>query len=81
MTWRKSLANAFGSDDCIYAGHSLDKEWAEKSIKEARDAGVSFEDYEKEVRKHCKSKNCQSQHTDKQVDRASVLWKYIHLYG
>jgi hypothetical protein len=78
MNWQQKVPGGFGSADAIFAGHPSDEEQAKKAIKDAKDAGATFEDFEKEVVWHCYRKvtaaGMLQDHTKKQVARAKKLW-------
>ena len=76
MSWQDRVVRCFGVVDCVFAGHPMDEGQAKELIKEAKQAGASFEDFEKEVVWHCYkelkvSPNHLSlkEHIDKQVNR------------
>ncbi len=79
MSWKDKVPSCFGEADIIFAGHPLDEARAKATIKDAKAAGASFGDFEKEVARHCNNKiknsNLLKGHTDAQVAKAKGLWK------
>ena len=64
--------------DVEFALHPSDAARGKAAIKEAREAGVTFDDYEKEIVWHCHrnytAPGRQQAHIAKQVARAQKLW-------
>jgi hypothetical protein len=62
----------------IFAGHPDDEKRAKEAIKDAKAAGATFEDFEKEIVWHCYKKftaqGMQQAHIEKQVACARKLW-------
>lgn len=79
MPWKQKVAGGFGSADVIYAGHAADEQRAKEAIKDAKTAGASFEDFEKEIVWHVYRKltapGMQQTHIEEQVAQAKKLWK------
>lgn len=78
MPWKQKVAGGFGSQDVIFANHPLDEQRAKEAIKDAKAAGASFDDFEKEVVWHVyrnfTAPGMQQDHITKQVARAKQLW-------
>lgn len=78
MPWENQVAGGFGIVDCIFAGHPLDRERAQKAIADAKKAGASFSDFEKEmvwhIYKNFKAPDLLQEHIEKQVSAAKKLW-------
>lgn len=74
--WRSQLSGAFGVMDVKFGVHPADTKRAKAVIAEARAAGASFEDLEKEVVWHCykEAPALRHEHTVEQVKRAKELW-------
>src|SRR5262245_55562219 len=49
MDWRDRVPACFGDEDLIFASDPMDEERAEKAINEAKAAGASRDDFEKEM--------------------------------
>ena len=79
MSWKDNVPNGFGIADVIFAGHPSDEASAKTTIKAAKAAGASFDDFAKEVVWHCyKNVNAADflkNHTDAQVAKAKTLWR------
>jgi len=69
----------FGCDDAKFALHSSNEKAAKEMIKEAKKAGVSFADIEKEVVYFCyknvTADNILQSHIQEQVAQLKNLWK------
>ena len=78
MTWQTQVPGGFGIADSIFAGHPLDAQRAKAAIKDAKAAGATFEDFEKEVVWHVyqnvTAPGAQQQHIADQVETARKLW-------
>jgi hypothetical protein len=74
----KKVPSSFGIADVIFAGHPSEEKQAKEAIKEAKNAGATFEDFEKEMVWHCYRKftapEMLQEHLKKQVARAKKLW-------
>src|SRR5215472_2514813 len=55
MGWRDRVPAYFGNEDLIFASDPMDEERAEKAIREAKAAGASRDDFEKEMVWHIPS--------------------------
>jgi len=51
-SWQDRIPGCFGDKDGWFAGHPLDERRAKEAIKEAKDAGASRDDFEKEIEKY-----------------------------
>ena len=49
MGWRDRVPAYFGNQDLVFASHLTDEERAKKAIREAKAAGASRDDFEKEM--------------------------------
>jgi hypothetical protein len=49
MDWRGRVPACFGNQDLIFASDPTDEERAKKAIMEAKAAGASRDDFEKEI--------------------------------
>lgn len=78
MSWKQKVASGFGDMDCIFAGHPRDEQDAQKAIADAKAAGASFEDFEKEmvwhIYKHVTASGMLQDHIKKQVATARKMW-------
>lgn len=78
MSWKQLVARGFGSADCIFAGHPRDKQDARTAINAAKEAGATFEDFEKEMVWHIYKKvtapGMLQTHIAKQVATAKKMW-------
>lgn len=79
MPWKNKVAGGFGSGDCFFAGHPSDEQRAKDAIADAKEAGASFSDFEKEmvwhIYKNFKAPGLQQEHIEKQVSVAKKLWQ------
>jgi len=78
MSWEEKVAGCFGNVDMIFANHPLDKQRALEAIKEAKVAGASRDDFEKEMVWHI-YRNVTAQgalqgHIAEQVATLRQLW-------
>ncbi|MEK8139347.1 hypothetical protein [Morganella morganii] len=78
MPWKQKVSSGFGDQDCVFAGHSIDKANAQQAIADAKAAGASFEDFEKEMVWHIYKKVTSAEmlkgHIDKQLATAKNMW-------
>ncbi|MBN4863823.1 hypothetical protein [Providencia stuartii] len=77
MDWKEKVSTGFGDQDCVFAQHSIDIERAKNVIKEAKSAGATFQDFEKEIVWHIYNKvkgPHQKEFIETQVKRAKNLW-------
>lgn len=78
MTWKQKVASGFGDMDCIFAVHPSDKRDAKTAIAAAKDAGASFDDFEKEmvwhIYKQVTAPGMLQDHIAKQVATAREMW-------
>lgn len=77
MDWKDLVPDCFGVADARFAVHALDEKRAKKAIKEAKKAGVPFEDFEKEILWYCYHKVSHDgflEHVNVQVAKAKKLW-------
>ena len=49
MTWQSQVPGGFGNQDVIFANHPSDEQGAKDSIKNAKEAGASKDDFRKEA--------------------------------
>ena len=73
MDWRDRVPACFGDQDLIFASHPTDEERAKKAIREAKAAGASRDDFEKEmvwhIYKNVTADGFLQEHTKEQVRR------------
>jgi ABC-type sugar transport system substrate-binding protein len=78
MNWQSKVLGGFGSQDGLFAIHPFDEKRAKKAIKEAKEAGAGFADFEKEIVWHCyrnvTAPGMLQDHIAKQVAAAKSLW-------
>jgi hypothetical protein len=78
MSWQGKVAGGFGLVDVIFANHPLDKQRALDAIKEAKAAGASRDDFEKEmvwyIYKNVTAPGALQDHIAKQVATLCQLW-------
>jgi hypothetical protein len=78
MDWQKRVAACFGNQDVIFAVHPMDEERAKQAIREAKAAGASRDDFEKEMvwhmYKNFTAEGLQQQHMKDQVRRLHKMW-------
>lgn len=78
MSWQEKVSGGFGEMDVIFGGHPCDADRAKEAIAEAKAAGATFEDFEKEivwhVYKNFTAPGMQQEHMADQVTRAKKLW-------
>jgi hypothetical protein len=78
LDWQDKISGCFGCEDCIFAGYHNDEKCAKDTIKAAKSAGATFEEFEKEVVWHCYKKVTASgmlqDHIQKQVAKLKKLW-------
>ncbi len=78
MTWQSKVPGCFGSVDTKFGAHPSDEIFAKTVIREAKTAGASFQDFEKEIVWHCYKNviadNFLEKHIQEQVKRAKTLW-------
>jgi Ribbon-helix-helix domain len=76
--WRKLIPGCFGMMDANFAIHPADTERAKQAIATAKEAGATFEDFEKEIVWYCYKEvtapDLLQKHVAKQVTRAKRLW-------
>jgi hypothetical protein len=75
--WHKSIPGCFGLMDVQFGIHPSDLARAKATIKEARQSGATFEDFEKQIVWHCYKNwtaDGQQKHTAAQVARAKKMW-------
>ena len=75
MGWRDRVPACFGGQDLIFASHPTDEERAKKAIREAKAAGASRDDFEKEMVWHIYKKGFLQEHTKEQVRRLHKMWR------
>jgi hypothetical protein len=77
--WQEMISGTFGNQDRIFAGHPLDEGRAKETIKAAKAAGATREDFEKEllwdVYKHVKNREVFWELVDKQNAKLKKMWK------
>jgi len=78
MSWKHKVSLGFGIDDAVFAQHPNDRQRAIDAIKDAKSAGATFEDFEKEIVWHVYKKvtaaEILKEHVAKQVETARDLW-------
>ena len=78
MSWQQRVPGAFGCQDVIFAVHPSDENRAKEAIKDAKAAGATFPDFEKEVVWHCyqnvTAPGMLQEHIADQVASAKKLW-------
>ncbi|PPC67069.1 hypothetical protein C1Y42_22245 [Pantoea sp. ICBG 985] len=78
MSWTQKVSSGFGEQDCIFAVHPEDEQNAQAAITAAKDAGASFEDFEKEmvwhIYKQVTAPGMLQDHIAKQVATAKQMW-------
>ncbi|GAA0774984.1 hypothetical protein [Brevundimonas olei] len=78
MAWKDDLDSAFGAVDRKLAVHPSDRKVAKQVIKEAKAAGDTFDDLEKEIvwncYKHVTAPGALQSHIAEQVKTAKALW-------
>ena len=79
MDWRDRVPACFGEQDLIFASHPTDEERAKKAIREAKAAGASRDDFEKEmvwyIYKNVTADGFLQEHTKEQVRRLHKMWR------
>jgi hypothetical protein len=79
MAWQNRVSACFGDQDVIFAGHSLDEKRAKEAIKEAKTAGASRDDFEKEmvwhIYKNVTADGLLQPHIKEQVKRLHKMWR------
>ncbi|EEZ5292879.1 hypothetical protein DS967_24095 [Escherichia coli] len=76
MSWKSKVPGGFGTADVKFAGHPLDKEWAEDAISDAKESGATFDDMANEMEEYLLGEHpgASQYHIDRQVDRARDMW-------
>jgi hypothetical protein len=77
MSWQDQIPGCFGAKDALFANHPRDERRAEEAIKNAKAAGATFEDFEKEIVWYCYKEVTGThfqEHLGKQVAKARKLW-------
>jgi hypothetical protein len=78
MRWQDKVAGCFGNVDALFAVHPLDEKRAKEAIKDAKAAGATFKDFEKEIVWYCyqqvTAQGALQDHLTQQVARARKLW-------
>ena len=79
MDWRDRVPACFGDQDLISASHPTDEERAKKAIREAKAAGASRDDFEKEmvwhIYKNVTADGFLQEHIKEQVRRLHKMWR------
>src|SRR5262245_7085755 len=79
MDWRDRVPACFGEQDLIFAWHPTDEERTKKAIREAKAAGASRDDFEKEmvwhIYKNVTADGFLQEHTKEQVRRLHKMWR------
>ncbi|WP_049858283.1 hypothetical protein [Trabulsiella odontotermitis] len=78
MPWKQKVARGFGENDCIFAAHPLDHKDALAAMSDAKAAGASFDDFEKEmvwhIYKQVTAPGMLQDHIAEQVATAKKMW-------
>ena len=78
MSWQEKVAGGFGSADFIFANHPLDKQRALDAIRDAKSAGASRDDFEKEmvwhIYKHVTASGALEGHIAEQIATLHQHW-------
>jgi hypothetical protein len=79
MDWRDRVPACFGDQDLVFASHPTDEERAKQAIREAKAAGASRDDFEKEMVWHIYKKVAADgflqEHIKEQVRRLHKMWR------
>jgi hypothetical protein len=73
------IAKSYGSVDCIFAGHELDRQRALESLTAANEEGVGFVEFIERHRQYLTNKGCSQEHIEKQLGRVQTLGMYFSL--
>jgi hypothetical protein len=78
MSWQNQVPGCFGAQDMIFAGHPLDADRAKQAIKDAKAAGASKDDFEKEmvwhVYKNVKDPGARIELFADQAEKLGKMW-------
>ncbi|MGK6312348.1 hypothetical protein [Neorhizobium sp. DT-125] len=72
MSWKSRVPGCFGNVDASFRTHH--EEDARDLILEAKVAGASFEELEREMVWHLYRKGATREQMDEQIDQARALW-------
>jgi hypothetical protein len=79
VDWKDRVPGCFGSADVLFAVHPLDKERAKEAIKEAKQAGATRDDFEKEmvwhIYKQVTAEGMLQSHIKNEVKKLHKMWK------
>jgi hypothetical protein len=79
MTLDNLIAASYGSEDCIFAGHELDRQRALKSLTAANNEEVGFAEFLEKHRQYLISRQCSLEHIEEQLQRVQTLDLYFSL--
>lgn len=78
MSWQNQVPGCFGDQDVIFAGHPLDEGRAKQAIKDAKAAGATKDDFEKEmvwhVYKNVKNPDVRNERFSDQAKKLDKMW-------
>jgi hypothetical protein len=78
MSWQNQVLGCFGDQDVIFAGHPLDADRAKQAIKNAKTAGASKDDFEKEmvwhVYRNVKDPGMRNKLFSDQAEKLNRMW-------
>ena len=74
------IATSYGSEDCIFAGHELDRQRALESLTAADDEGVGFAEFLEKHRQYLTNRQCSLEHIEEQLQRVQSLDLYFILH-
>lgn len=78
MPWNENVANCFGLEDNIFAGHPTEIGAANEVLEEALNAGVdSWSEFCEPFKVHLKAKGLSAEHIEKQMKRIQDLNNYF----
>lgn len=79
MSLDNLIKSSYGIEDCLFALYEFDRERALKSLIAAEEEGVGFAEFIQKHRDYLTSKNCSSEHIEKQIKRVKKINSYFRL--
>lgn len=76
---KKLIAGSYGTADLEFAGHDLDIERARKSLSEAAQQNIGYEEYLEIHREYLKGRGANEAHIDEQLEEVQKLSNYFSL--